>query len=44
MRELIHSMVQPIIELARKNIDHNAKKNEKFTEIEKELEKQSEKF
>ena len=26
-------MVQPIIDLAKKNIDHNAKKNEKFSDI-----------
>jgi hypothetical protein len=26
-------MVQPIIDLARRNIEHNAKKNEKFAEL-----------
>ena len=31
-------MVQPIIDLARKNIEHNAKKNEKFTDFNFKLE------
>lgn len=26
-------MVQPITELAKKNIDHNARKNEKFIDL-----------
>ena len=30
---MFQSMVQPIIELTRKNIENNAKKNEKFLEF-----------
>ena len=33
IRGLVHVMVQPIIDLARRNIEHNAKKNEKFIEL-----------
>ena len=33
IRNLVHVMVQPIIDLARRNIEHNAKKNEKFAEL-----------
>jgi len=33
LRNIVHNMVQPIIELAKKNIDHNAKKNEKFSDV-----------
>ena len=39
LRELMHSMVQPILELAKKNIEHNARKNEKFAEQDKNFEK-----
>ena len=39
LRELMHSMVQPILELAKKNIEHNARKNEKLAEQDKHFEK-----
>lgn len=31
-------MVQPIIDFAKKNIDHNARKNEKFVELSQRIE------
>jgi hypothetical protein len=30
--------VQPIIDLAKRNIDHNAKKNDRFKDLEKKIE------
>ena len=37
-------MVQPIIELAKRNIDHNAKKNEKFADLDKDLKQLTERW
>lgn len=30
-------MVQPVIDLTKKNIDHNAKKNQNFIDMKREL-------
>lgn len=38
LRNMVYTMVQPIIDLAKKNIEHNAKKNERFTEINVKIE------
>ena len=44
LRDLLHTLVQPIIELAKRNIDHNAKKNEKFVELDKEVKQLTERW
>ena len=33
LQEMVLTLVNPIIELAKRNIEHNAKKNDKFLDI-----------
>ena len=33
IKQLVMSLIQPVLEYSKKNIEHNAKKNEKFFEM-----------